>query len=342
MNRDLKLKITFINVGNGDSILVECPGEKGCFTMLIDGGSGEEDEYRDSITGRIRAADFMELTGVKHLDVMVNTHIHEDHTCGLLPVARKWVPRQFWQPYSLSLAGREVPDDFPDAEKESTRKFLEALQDYHRLCIMIKEQGGSICQMGGNELQLCPCSGLRVKLLGPGISAVRERMEYFDRFYCEEGTERLHMAEWLDAHINNSSIIMMLECGGRKILLPGDTDFAGYGGAGQSLKADIFKVGHHGQQNGLDKKLLHAASPEYAVICASSDRRYGSADPKLLELAVSDGAKLMFTDCPEVPTYTDGLSAHLGIRFEIFSDGSMTAAYIPKHGCPVMRGSHKM
>lgn len=329
MSKDLKLRITFINVGNGDSILVECPGKESCFTMLVDGGSGEEEEYQNSVTGRIRAADFMEMAGVDHLDVMVNTHIHEDHTCGLLPVVRKWAPRQFWQPYSLSLADRKLPADLPGPEKESTRKFLAAMQDYHRLCAMIKKQGGSVCQMAGNGLRLCPFSGLRIKLLGPGISAVGERMEYFERLFRGEEQERLKVLEWLDAHMNNSSMIMMLECSGRKILLPGDTDFAGYGDAGQELKADIFKVGHHGQQNGLDKKLLDAAAPEYVVICASSDRRYRSAAPELLELAASDGAKLMFTDCPEVSPYTDGLSAHLGVRFELFSDGSMAAAYIP-------------
>lgn len=82
-------QVTFMNVGNGDAILIEAPDPErrdGMFVMVIDGGSGEQAEYAERSTGRLRAVDYMEKRGIKHIDVMVCTHIHEDHTCGLLPM----------------------------------------------------------------------------------------------------------------------------------------------------------------------------------------------------------------------------------------------------------------
>ena len=51
-----ELKLTFVNVGYGEAALLECPDPAfpgGTFVMVIDGGSAEAEEYRDSATGRI-------------------------------------------------------------------------------------------------------------------------------------------------------------------------------------------------------------------------------------------------------------------------------------------------
>ena len=51
-----ELKLTFVNVGYGEAALLECPAPAfpgGTFVMVIDGGSAEAEEYRDSATGRI-------------------------------------------------------------------------------------------------------------------------------------------------------------------------------------------------------------------------------------------------------------------------------------------------
>ena len=49
-----ELKLTFVNVGYGEAALLECPDPAfpgGTFVMVIDGGSAEAEEYRDSATG---------------------------------------------------------------------------------------------------------------------------------------------------------------------------------------------------------------------------------------------------------------------------------------------------
>ena len=64
------LSVHFIDVGQGDSILVESGGEY----MLIDGGSNEE--------GKV-VFDYLKDQGVKKLDYIIGTHPHEDHIGGL-------------------------------------------------------------------------------------------------------------------------------------------------------------------------------------------------------------------------------------------------------------------
>ena len=82
-----KLTVTFVNVGYGEAILLECPDSSkpdGVFTALIDGGSAEDSEFADRSSGRVRIEEYLKKRGIRRLDLAVSTHIHEDHLCGLL------------------------------------------------------------------------------------------------------------------------------------------------------------------------------------------------------------------------------------------------------------------
>jgi len=88
------LKVTFIDVGQGDSILVEFPGRK---KMLIDGGgifSGSFD------IGERVLSPFLWKKGIKTIDYLVLTHPHPDHLNGLISVARNFRVREFWESLS--------------------------------------------------------------------------------------------------------------------------------------------------------------------------------------------------------------------------------------------------
>lgn len=88
------LKVTFIDVGQGDSILVEFPGKK---KMLIDGGgffSGNFD------LGERVLSPFLWKKGIKTIDYLVLTHPHPDHLNGLISVARNFKVKQFWESLS--------------------------------------------------------------------------------------------------------------------------------------------------------------------------------------------------------------------------------------------------
>jgi len=69
-NGKYNLKVSYIDVGQGDSILVQC-GDK---SMLIDAGpnSGEKELLK-----------YLNSTGIKKLDYVIATHPHEDHIGGM-------------------------------------------------------------------------------------------------------------------------------------------------------------------------------------------------------------------------------------------------------------------
>lgn len=68
------LKVHFIDVGQGDSILIQTPDGK---TMLIDGGPKSSGPSLVS---------YLKKQGITKINVMVATHPHEDHIGGLIDV----------------------------------------------------------------------------------------------------------------------------------------------------------------------------------------------------------------------------------------------------------------
>jgi competence protein ComEC len=72
-NKDLRA--TFLDVGQGESCVVELPDNK---VMVIDGGSDRMD------MGRRVVAPFLWSKGIKRIDYLVSSHGHADHVGGLM------------------------------------------------------------------------------------------------------------------------------------------------------------------------------------------------------------------------------------------------------------------
>ena len=87
-NRDLK--VTFLDVGQANSALVEFPmGKK----MLIDGGGFSRDNFD---VGRMVVAPYLWHTKIRGIDYIVLTHPQADHMNGLRFIARNFHPNEFW------------------------------------------------------------------------------------------------------------------------------------------------------------------------------------------------------------------------------------------------------
>lgn len=81
-----ELKVHFIDVGQGDAILVETPaGQK----MLVDAG---ENVYGSQVV------DYLLAQGVQELDVVVGTHTHSDHIGGLDTVMARFPVKAIYMP----------------------------------------------------------------------------------------------------------------------------------------------------------------------------------------------------------------------------------------------------
>ncbi len=83
------LVLDFINVGNGDSILVREMEGNGCvfpcwWTAATTAWSRDDHPpVEDPRSCRIFAGDFLRSQGVAHLDILLVTHFHRDHIGGL-------------------------------------------------------------------------------------------------------------------------------------------------------------------------------------------------------------------------------------------------------------------
>lgn len=76
------LIVTFLNVGQGDSILITTPGKK---NILIDGGSIPK-EWSTFDAGKMVVVPYLRKKGIKKLDLVVATHPDIDHIGGLISV----------------------------------------------------------------------------------------------------------------------------------------------------------------------------------------------------------------------------------------------------------------
>src|SRR3569833_2680882 len=72
-----KLRVTVIDVGQGESIDVETPSRH---TMLVDGGgSNDESAVDPADVGRKSVIPYLRYRGIGKVDVVVLTHPHSDH-----------------------------------------------------------------------------------------------------------------------------------------------------------------------------------------------------------------------------------------------------------------------
>ena len=107
--KERPLRVHFIDVGHGDSCLIQCPGGE---NILIDGGSGYNrgTQSYDPIVNR-----YLKSRGVQNLDLVIATHPHSDHVGGLASVLEEFPTKM-------------VIDSGKPHTTNSYRRYLEAVK----------------------------------------------------------------------------------------------------------------------------------------------------------------------------------------------------------------------
>ncbi len=95
MPRDwlLPLEVTAIDVGQGDSLLIQTPHGQ---NILIDGGGSHWEEQSDYGVGPRRLLPYLRRRGIDHIDLVILSHPHEDHLQGLLTVLEELSVGMVW------------------------------------------------------------------------------------------------------------------------------------------------------------------------------------------------------------------------------------------------------
>ena len=324
--------LTFANVGYGEAMLIELSdpsSERGVFSVLFDGGGADPETFPDRAAGQRPFIDHLTNLGIDHIDAVIISHIHEDHVSGLVPVIKAFTPKTVYQ---------TLPSDFwktvmkplsaEAGETVSLRKFTKSLNDFREICKHTVENGGTVKQAFAGDTLFFP-DGMTAVALAPGDEKNKLLQSMLTELYrtAENDIPDQHLLRKLDGFMNNVSLALRFDYGKTRILLPGDTNRAGFDGiAPKELRADLYKVGHHGQIDGADETLLNAIRPKAVVCCASSDRLYNSAHPELLQLIHQKGAELWYSDCPPNPV-GDPVPPHGLLRIQIDDDGGIEAKY---------------
>jgi competence protein ComEC len=105
-----ELRITHLNVGQGDAAVVELPGSK---VMLIDAGGTA---FGDFDTGEAIVAPFLRSRKILKVDYLVVSHARVDHYGGMRTLVHEFAPSEFW-----SGAARGTTRRFEDLEEALDR-----------------------------------------------------------------------------------------------------------------------------------------------------------------------------------------------------------------------------
>jgi competence protein ComEC len=144
------------------------------------------------------------------------------------------------------------------------------------------------------------------------ITSVSEGMEFEI-----EGVrvEVLHPgAETTGTSDNNSSAVIRLTFGERRILMTGDIEKeAERQLLGRDLRADIVKVPHHGSRTSSTREFVEAVMPSEAVITAGRRSVFGHPHAEVRERWAAAGARVMQAgDAGTISALTDGTGMALG------------------------------
>ncbi len=111
--------------------------------------------------------------------------------------------------------------------------------------------------------------------------------------------EILHPAGEFDSEDNNNSVSMRLVYHDFTLLLTGDAESEAEQAmmaSGRPLQSLIYKAGHHGANTSSSAIFLESVRPQFVIISAGLENRYGHPHPEMVERAEAVGAAVMRTD----------------------------------------------
>ncbi|PTX64827.1 competence protein ComEC [Melghirimyces profundicolus] len=250
------LRITFLDVGQGDAAVIETPGGR---VILVDGGGHlprEKEDWqrkgREYDVGREVLVPYLKYRGIQQVDWMILTHGDADHIGGLRAVAER---------FSVSRVLRN-----PLPPKGPMEAELMALLKSEEVPVSVIEPGWN------GEVE----PGIRWQFLHPPT----------DPGDIPGGGNDDSVVFLLTAY--GKTVLMTGDVereGERRILnrwnLP---------------DIDLLKVAHHGSRTSTGEEWLDTVRPREAVISAGRDNRFGHPSPEVMRRLEERGIRVWRTD----------------------------------------------
>ncbi len=265
-----RLSVTFLDVGQGDAMLLAFPQGK---LMLLDSGGriptdlamteGEEVFVEDRLSiGEAAVSPYLWQRGIKRLDFIAASHGHSDHVQGFADIGKSFA-------IGAALTGVIPSDD----------QQFEAFRDAANYA------GAPLSSMArGDHLDI---DGVRVEVLTP----------FRDALSAPQAA-------------NNQSLTLRLRFGQRVFLLTGDIEKeieARLIAEPEDLKTDVLKVAHHGSRSSSTAAFLQRAQPTIAVISVAHPSPFDHPHAETMNGLQAIGARILQTSrCGAITISTDG------------------------------------
>ena len=253
-----RLRIAFIDVGQGDAILIENPSGS---VYLIDGGSSSVDQL-----ARYRLADAIRYFGISGIDAAVITHPDTDHISGVLELLEDMKPGSERSAGNLPEFGISIGSILIPA--------VNGDEHYDQLCDLAYARSVEVIPLHAG--MTISDGDLEMKCLHPPAGFTAEDVNDYSAV--------------LEIRYGAFSALMTGDLGeeGEQMLLS-EPELS------RGLNCDLLKVGHHGSRFSSSMTFLEKVSPEIAVICAGKGNVYGHPHKETLDRLESVGALIYVT-----------------------------------------------
>lgn len=275
------LEIYFLDVGQGDCVLVKFPDGK---NMLVDGGKNDS-----SVKSAIDK--YLTVDGQKAvIDYCVATHPDEDHIGALPYVYEHYQVGYSYRPYVYCGNAKDLSDGFEPINSKVTVT-TAAYAEY----------------LSAVNAESCGYEYFTDKSDFTNTVTVNNKIySYTVDFVLPYARSVSGFDDFTDT--NDYSAVIMIKYNDRKILLTGDINFengknsterkivANYEKDFDYLSCDILKVAHHGSGTSSCIEFLNAAKPDYAVISCGAGNDYNHPNREVLNRLTSENCVIYRTD----------------------------------------------
>ncbi|HEV2905159.1 MAG TPA: ComEC/Rec2 family competence protein [Pyrinomonadaceae bacterium] len=275
---DGRLRVEFLDVGQGDSALLTTPDGT---TILIDGGGqpslswanndsdvGEPFERDTRSVGERVVSEYLWSRGLDRVDYLIATHADADHIDGLNDITRNFKVRG-------AIVARAPLDD---------RQFAKFAQTLNTAGVPLEIVGsGDVIQLGN----------VLIDVVWPAP---------------------VHLAD--SPSRNNDSIVLRIRFGEKSFLFTADIEKeteAALVKSGEDLHTDVVKVAHHGSKTSSTEQFVAAARPTIAVISVGRHSMFGHPHKEVVDRWRASGAQVMTTgEKGTITVLTDGANLTIG------------------------------